>query len=47
VADVVYVAAAYWPYLALVFVLGIVVGWWVEGRRSDLSDWLQDGREER
>jgi hypothetical protein len=45
VADVLYVAAAYWPYLAAVFALGIGVGWWVEARRDDFSDWPQSDRD--
>ena len=47
-ADVVYVALAYWPYLAGAFAIGILVGWWSErARHGDLDTWLEHEREER
>jgi hypothetical protein len=46
VADVAYVASVYWPYLSAVFVIGVLVGWWVEARRDNLDHWLQSDRDE-
>jgi hypothetical protein len=48
VADVIYVTSAYWPYLAAVFIVGILIGWWAEGRRQgDVRAWLRNDRAER
>ncbi|MBB5751186.1 hypothetical protein [Prosthecomicrobium pneumaticum] len=29
-----YVLAFYWPYMAVALGLGVVIGWWTEGRRE-------------
>jgi len=33
-AEVLYVLSFYWPFVAAVFTLGIVVGWWAEAKRA-------------
>jgi hypothetical protein len=48
VDDVVYIAVAYWPFLAAAVAIGILVGWWAEAtRHADLEAWLGDEREGR
>jgi hypothetical protein len=38
---------AYWPYLAAVFAVGAVVGWWAEGTRdSGFRGWFERGQGE-
>lgn len=43
-----YVFAAYWPFMILVLLAGIAVGWWSQDPRSvdDLTAWLERGRDE-
>jgi citrate synthase len=33
-AEVLYLLSFYWPFVAAVFALGIVVGWWAEAKRA-------------
>jgi hypothetical protein len=48
VGNLLYLIATYWPYLVLVFLVGIAVGWWSEGARDpgDVSAWLESGQDE-
>ena len=47
-ASALYLVAAYWPYLVVVFAVGMAIGWWAEARRdpADVSGWLERGGEE-
>ena len=44
--DLLYVLSVYAPYLAVVFAIGVIVGWWAESRRYDLGHARQRGDEE-
>ena len=43
-----YVIAAYWPFLLVALTLGALVGWWYQDPRSadDLTAWLERGPDE-
>ncbi len=43
-----YVIAAYWPFVLLTLVVGFAVGWWYQDpRRADeLTAWLERGPDE-
>lgn len=42
------VIAIYWPFMAMVLVIGIGVGWWAQDSHSvdDLTAWLERGPDE-
>lgn len=42
------VIGAYWPYLIVVLLVGIAVGWWFQDPRSadDATTWLERGLDE-
>lgn len=44
-----YLIAAYWPFVLAALILGIVVGWWYQDPRSadDMTAWLERGPDER
>jgi hypothetical protein len=48
VASWLYLVSAYWIFIAGVFGVGILVGWWAEGMRGGgaVSAWLEQGRDE-
>ena len=43
-----YVIAAYWPFLIVALIIGAFVGWWYQDPRSadDLTAWLEPGPDE-
>ena len=47
-ADVFYIALAYWPFLAAAVAIGVLIGWWAEAaRHADIEAWLAHEREKR
>lgn len=44
-----YVALAYWPFLIVALLLGVLVGWWYQDPRSadDVTAWLQTEPDDR
>jgi hypothetical protein len=45
----IYVVAAYWPFLIAALGLGVMIGWWFQDPRSadDATAWLEQGSDER
>jgi hypothetical protein len=43
-----YVIAAYWPFLFLALLFGLFIGWWFQDPRSadDVTAWLEPGADE-
>ena len=43
-----YVIATYWPFMLLMLLTGVAVGWWYQDPRSvdDLTAWLERGPDE-
>jgi hypothetical protein len=44
-----YLIAAYWPFLLAALLIGIAVGWWSRNPRSvdEMTAWLERGLDER
>ena len=38
-----YLIAAYWPFLLIMLLIGVAVGWWYQDQRAvdDLTAWLE------
>ena len=43
-----YLIAAYWPFLVAALCVGVAVGWWYQDPRSadDVTAWLERGPDE-
>lgn len=44
-----YLIAAYWPFVLLALLFGVAVGWWYRDPRNvdEMTAWLERGRDER
>ncbi len=44
-----YLIAAYWPFVVLALLFGVAVGWWNRDPRNvdEMTAWLERGRDER